>query len=227
MERDIEDDICWANAPPPPLPGMCYIEPHIKHDFTSFDGSLDGVIPKRLYTDLVEALDIDFMGIVLGYDEESDWLETSDVAVNQGKRGEILNREKIKKSVSELFDYQKYIQDSFDDVDDIVHPTDRSIKVEAAFEVIPDTTSENTIVQSECTEINSGISFEMKDGVSKLFNTVDMSDGSTLTCLSQRVNDLILFHVRDGNAYYSDVSTLHKLQKHRKQNVDKNVVEEK
>lgn len=205
----IEKSIRWANAPPPPMPGMCYIEPEIRRDFSSFDDSLEALFPKQLHTDLLDALDIDFMRIVMEHDEP-----TQPRAASEDKRGDILEREKIKRDMKELFDFQKYIQDSFEDVDDIVHPADSSIGVKAAFDVFP-ADIENVLIQSDCADLLPGALFELAEGPSQLFSKIAMPDGSMLSCLPQRISDFVSLHISDGKAYYSDISTLYRIQEHR------------
>lgn len=221
--KELEESICWANSPPAPVPGMCYIEPQIKRDFTSFDGSLEKAIPRQLHTDLLDAMDIDFMGMVInhiegsvqstkGLDHPSETLKDSE------RRTEALERERIKESVNRIFDYQKYIQESFEDVDStIIHPVDKDIQVEETYNLFPRLDEEHVIIQSDNIDFQKASFSILEEESSQLFRRACMSDGRTLACLPQRVDDFLVFHVKNGNAYYSEVSTLYRLQEPRKQ----------
>lgn len=228
-QEEIEKGLCWANSPPPPIPGMYYIEPQIKHDFSSFDDSLEGVIPKEIHTDLLEALEVDFMKIVMEHDSNTGGLkkeswsgrldQISDQSFGiQEKRSEVLEREKVNRNMKELFDYQKYIQESFEDVSSITHPINANIKVEASFDLFPESNIENILIQSDCMELFPNTRIEVEeDGFSRLFNKARMPDGSVFACFPQRINDFIVFSVRDGRAYYSEIPTLYRLQEYKSQ----------
>lgn len=222
--KEIEESICWANAPPAPLPDMCYIEPEIRRDFTAFDGSLEDVIPRRLHTGLVDALDIDFMGMAMrhidgGCGGQDPGLSgpCDEFPKDPERRSTEMERERVKKAMSKIFDYQKYIQESFEDVESPVHPLDKSIGVLEAYSLFPETSEDRAIVQSDGFALQEGLFSIEEDGDSKLFARASMPDGSVLTCLPQRVDDFLVIHVRDGNAYYSEVSTLYRLREHRNQ----------
>ncbi|ADM11825.1 uncharacterized protein Eint_070610 [Encephalitozoon intestinalis ATCC 50506] len=220
--RELEESICWANAPPAPTPGMCYIEPQIKRDFTSFDGSLEKIVPRRLHTDLLEALDIDFVEMVMDYIEReasSTGKPGHRLGASSGleRRGEALERERIKKSMSKIFDYQKYIQESFEDVNTIVHPTDENIKAEEVYSLFPSTEDESVIIQSDGIDFQKDSFTILEEGSSQLFKKACMSDGRVFTCSPQKIDNLLVLCIRDGNAYYSEASTLYRLQEPRNQ----------
>ncbi|AFM98591.1 hypothetical protein EHEL_070640 [Encephalitozoon hellem ATCC 50504] len=218
--KKLEESICWANSPPAPVPGMCYIEPQIKRDFTSFDGSLEKVVPRQLYTDLLDAMDIDFMGMVIDHIEGTTRSigHTNKALRDLEKRTEALERERIKESVSRIFDYQKYIQESFEDVEDtIVHPMDSNIKVEEAYSLFPGHGEEHVIIQSDNIDFQKSSFSILEEESSQLFRKACMSDGRAFACLPQRVDDFLVLYIKNGNAYYGEVSALYKLQEPRKQ----------
>ncbi|KMV65791.1 hypothetical protein M970_070620 [Encephalitozoon cuniculi EcunIII-L] len=223
IHKELEESVCWANAPPAPTPGMCYIEPQIKRDFTSFDGSLEKVIPRQLHTDLLDAMDIDFMKMVMDHIEALDTPGPEDprdrhaMPRDQEKRGEVLERERIKKSMSRIFDYQKYIQESFEDVNTIIHPLDERIRVEEVYDLFPGPGGSDVIVQSDGIDFQKTSFSISEEESSRLFRKATMDDGRALTCSPQRVDNLLVFHVKNGHAYYSSISTLYRLQEYRKQ----------
>ncbi|KAM0672152.1 hypothetical protein CWI42_080620 [Ordospora colligata] len=216
IERMLEQEVCWANAPPAPIPGMCYIDPEIKRDFTSFDASLDHIVPKQLHTDLLDALDIDFMELVMKDMDEVHEKTEECIGTNENKN-EIFERERLKIRMSKIFDYQKYIQESFEDVNTIVHPTNKSIKVEAVYDLFPDTNAKSVIVQSACTELTECTFSIEQDESSSLFAKALMTNGKILTCIPQRTDEYIALHVDNDAAYYTSMTTLYQLQEQRKQ----------
>lgn len=225
-KEDVEKDICWANTPPPPIPGMYYIEPQIRRDFTTFDGSLEKMMPRRVYTDLFDALEIDFMRIVMESEEGGKEMgegtrrsdrECEESVGQQERRGELLRRERVKRDMSSIFDYQRYIQESFEDVEDIAHPSNKDAKVEAVFDLFPDTSVSHVLVQGECSGMEAGMDLEIsEDRGSRLFNRIRMPNGDVAVCLPQRIENFMSFQIREGNAYYSDVGILYRLQEQRR-----------
>jgi len=217
IERMLDQEVSWANAPPAPIPGMGYIDPKIKRDFTSFDGSLEDVVPKQLHTDLLDALGIDFMELVIKDIESVQEKAAEECTVANDNKNEVFERERLKISMSKIFDYQKYMQESFEDVNAIVHPIDKSIRIEAVYELFPDTNAESVIVQSECEDVTECTFSIEQDESSSLFAKVLMADGKVFACLPQRTDEYIALRVEDGVAYYTSVTTLYRLQEQRKQ----------
>lgn len=201
--KEIKNKIKWINDIPLPLPGMYYIQPTLNYNFKTHDDSLEKLLPPTIYTDPLDLLNIDYMKIV--YDDLCHDTE---------------NTNKKNKVYEEEYDFNKYIQESFDTVFEYVHPIDSNIKVANVYDVFKGSDDESfVILQSENLD-NEDLEIVDREFVvkhnehSNLYKYLVNEDGKAMFEGVRYVNnEYMICEVKDDKMFYYDIECVFKYRK--------------
>ncbi|KAF9764627.1 hypothetical protein NGRA_0414 [Nosema granulosis] len=196
----LSSNLEWQYDIPDPVPGMCYIEPKLKQDFKKHDDSLEHAIPPTIHTNPLELFDIDYMGIILNSIENRECVNLPELKT--------ISKEKD-------FDYQKYIQESFEDVNIIDHPHDKSIGVKEVYDVFPGSrNSDLQIIQTDSTiNINLDSEFKIEDCVNSNLYKKAVFQGNKYKCVKYKNSQYLLFEIEGDKIYFYGVDGIYRLTK--------------
>lgn len=196
---DIISNLEWQFDIPDPVPGLCYIEPKLKHDFKHHDDSLEHLIPPTVHLNPLELFDIDYMGIVL-----SSFVSKEKIKIPASKHNK-----------DQDFDYQKYIQESFEDVNDIEHPVDKSIGVKEVYDLFPyNNSSDIQVIQSDSSiNIQKDAKFSIEDCPNSNLYKMAVFDDNKYRCVKYKNSDYVILEAEGDKIYYYEVDGIYRLTK--------------
>lgn len=197
--QKIISNLEWQFDIPDPVQGMCYIEPKLKHDFKPHDDSLEHLIPPTVHLNPLELFDIDYMGIVL-----SSFVSKEDIKLPESKQFK-----------DQDFDYQKYIQESFDDVNDIEHPIDKSIGVKEIYDLFPShDTSDLQIIQSDNSiNIQKDSQFSIENCPNSNLYKMAVFKDCKYRCVKYKNSDYLILETEGDKIYFCEVDGIYRLTK--------------
>lgn len=196
---------------PVPVPGCFYMEMIPNIDTTSHSNALDADY-RRIHTPIMELFPIDVLAEMKSLDskesEEEHWLRRGtqiDTVYYQEKsdRNELLMRDEQKHTIEDMLDYQKHLQNTFEEVKiplsdiveeyPLVHGDDEYVLMTGDFEFF----SEKFLVTS---------------GDTSLANKCVIND-MTYNSTKLHVEDKICLEIEEGKAIYSKIKYIYKLAK--------------
>lgn len=133
-KKRLKDMLMYFNEIPAPLPGLQRINLSLNEEFKDYDSSLDKVVPKKVYTDIFDILNIDLVELTyenlehlsLEHHSSESFLRKSeyisaDFFRKQEHRSELLKNLRLKEARQESDD--ALLQDEGPDADgEIAHP---------------------------------------------------------------------------------------------------------
>lgn len=220
-------DLEFYKDVPAPVPGYFYMNmiPDSSSNHTGIDNpflnsrkhssALDAD-HKRILTPITETFPIDVLKEMLDMEnqESSTWLRKGtqiDTVFYQEKsdRNQILLRDEFQDTIKEVVDFEKYLEDTFEQVkvpiSDVVeeYPLVPSKEVFSIFFGITDNQSPVVNIESGSSTLVDRCKISDLDG--KEINQFD--------CTKLSIEDKLCLQVKDGKAYFSPVTCIYKLSK--------------
>lgn len=209
--ESIEDKIEWKIRPEPPVAGFYHIELVPRMDTQSHDPSIDDDY-RKIHTPWVDFLQIDVLEELqkLETSVQESWLRQNEQIDSryyseQSARRNAIKRDESNIMIGDIRDYQKYIEESFENVD---KPLD-GYEIVEEYPLFPSEGAPYILVSGDVA--GSGV-FINEGGKSTLVDRCIM-DGAVYNCVKQSSKDNIIIEIKDGKAFYSFTEYLFKFDK--------------
>ncbi|KAF7679659.1 hypothetical protein TCON_2538 [Astathelohania contejeani] len=218
----------YINDIPPPAPGMYHFNLDYEEDLRQFDSSYEDITPKELFTDIIDAADINLFSMVLesirgnkkdkNTKETVPWLRksqyiSSEYFKSQEARSEVLKRLKTKEASLKNIDYEKNILNSFKSIDS---PIKYPFEVEQEYSFIPSTINNDIKMLIIDREV---LKMDMMEENCKIIiydnnDVVLGEEGKKYASGFVDYNEYLLVELDEntGNAYYKDINYVIKVK---------------
>jgi hypothetical protein len=209
-EEQLKSQVEWKSCPPIPVPGNYFIDMVPKIDTTAHDGSIDQDY-KSINTPFLELFPVDILKEMKEFfaPVNETWLrKDAQIDANyyqeQSFRNELIQRDETKNTIEDVFDYQKYIRESFDQVEEDLS----GYNVIEEYPIFPSIEEEYALMNGN---INVNDSFEIVKGESSLVDLCK-SNGKEYHCTKQHTDDNLCIEIVNGKAYYTILRYVYKLE---------------
>lgn len=212
----IKKKIEFVKMPPPPIPGMFYMEMIPNIDIKEHSPALDQDY-KSIYTPITTFFPIDILMEMKEMEKNNDssWLKKSnniDSTFYQEKseRNEIFMRNESKSNIDDLLDYTLFLRDSFEVVNE---PIDlETLGNENIVEEYPLVPEEERFVMLTGNFDNKSKNFKIYPSDTSLIDRIECN-GESYNGTKLNVDDKISIEVKNGKAIYSFIKCVYKFNK--------------
>lgn len=210
--EDSIESLKFENSIPAPLPGLFYMEmiPEV-----STDGHSDVLDDdyRIIHTPINQLFPIDVLAELRTGEKTESWLRQNtqiDSLYYQEKsdRNELLMRDEQKKNIKDVLDYQKYLEETFEKVNeknpDIVeeYPLLLGDDRYVLLTFNEDTNTSNLV----------GESFRLMKSDTSLVEKCEIN-GETYNSTKLHIEDKLCIEIKEGKAYYTPVNFVYKMNK--------------
>eukprot|EP00866_Antonospora_locustae_P000849 jgi/Antlo1/849/1960 len=213
-KKRLKDMLKYFNEIPPPLPGLQRVNLSLNEEFKDYDNSLEGIVPKRIYTDIFDILNIDIVELVyenlehlyLEHHSSESFLRKSeyisaDFFRKQEHRSELLKNLRLKEARQEYDD--ALFQDEDPDADsEIVHPKGAKVLVKIPIDFSESSFKAFSFEENEET-ISTSIDLQQK--------TLTINDKEYMIA-GQDMGEFFVINICDNRAEAAEIDEYFKLK---------------
>lgn len=209
-DNALEKELKYEILPPPPVPGLFYMEmvPNIE---TQSHCSLLDQDYKSIYTPLTDYFPVDILAGVREIEQESrvGWLnkDISSSAYDQEKldRNELLMRNEQKHHIEDVLNFQEYRDGTFKTVQESCG----DYEIEEEYQLVPSQDQFIIVTGNVSEEDANARSFSLETSETSLIDRC-MTENKAYNSTKLHVEDKICIEIRDGKAFYSLVKYAYK-----------------
>ena len=206
----------WKKDPHPPVPGFYKIDVVPSVDMTSHDSSLDASF-RRIHTPFFSFFPLDILQELQEFSkkDEKSWLRTNEnidgqYFREQSERRDLIKRDEVNEFISDVFDYQEYVLESFEAVNEQLN----DMEIVEEYPLFPMPECEEKERQTYALVYGAegcGDVFEEVAEESSLMS-ICTSGTKRFKCVKQASDNAMIMEIRDGKTFYMDVPYVYKFK---------------